>query len=154
MSTELTHEQKAEEQLLTTMAWMLKIMKDRFGDEVYDVFVKEEGENARSLWKSIGEKANDNSIESLIQHLWEPLREKGDFEYTVEKTESGVQIKCTKCHPYDLAKQHGITEQVYYMGCEMDPFIVEGFNPNIGFKRTKTLMQGDDCCDHFYYYKK
>jgi len=26
----------------------------------------------------------------------------------------------------------------------------EGLNPAIEFTRTKTLMQGDDCCDHAY----
>jgi hypothetical protein len=34
--------------------------------------------------------------------------------------------------------------------CNEDAFIVEGYNPAIKFHRTKTLMEGDDCCDHRY----
>jgi len=52
-----------------------------------------------------------------------------------------------------MAKRHGITEQLFYMCCENDQFIAEGFNYNIGFKMTKTLMQGDHCCDPFYCYR-
>ncbi|MFC2012727.1 L-2-amino-thiazoline-4-carboxylic acid hydrolase [Chloroflexota bacterium] len=31
--------------------------------------------------------------------------------------------------------------------------MASAFNPDIGFQRTKTLMRGDDCCDHIYYLK-
>jgi len=39
------------------------------------------------------------------------------------------------------------------MFCQNDFYIAEGFNSKIGLKRTKTLMEGHDCCDHFYYMK-
>jgi predicted ArsR family transcriptional regulator len=140
------------EQTSSMLAWQLKIMKEHFGEEVYQVLVKAIGEGIRSQWSKKAEEDRDNSIEALIKLLWEPLREHG-FEYTQEEAEIGFQMNCTKCPHYELAKRHGITEQMFYMVCEGDHFIAEGFNPNIGFKRTKTLMQGDDCCDHFYYYK-
>jgi predicted ArsR family transcriptional regulator len=152
MSTDLTPEQKMHEQLMTQKAWLLKIMKEHFGEQAYEVFVKAMGEQVSVQWRKIAEECGDNSIEALIKHLWEPLREHG-FEYTMEVTESGYQMNCIKCPQYDLAKHNGITEQMFYMACASDPFIAEGFNPNIGFKRTKTLVQGDSCCDHFYYYK-
>jgi predicted ArsR family transcriptional regulator len=134
------------------MAWQLKIMQEHFGDEAYRVYVKANGEKICSNWKKRAEANGDNSIEAFIKLLWEPLKSKG-YEYTMEKTEQGYQFNCTKCPAYDVAKRLGITEQMFYMGCEGDWFMTEGFNPNIGFKRTKTLMQGDDCCDHYYYYK-
>ena len=158
MSTKLTLEQEKQIQERikdaerNCIAWVLKIMKDHFGDEAYHVLVKTRGEKICTEWKRKAEEGNDNSIEALIKHLWEPLKDYG-FEYTMEKTESGFQMRCTKCPEFDFAKRDGITEQMYYMACESDPYIVEGFNPNIGLTRTKTLMEGDDCCDHFYYYK-
>ncbi len=33
-------------------------------------------------------------------------------------------------------------------------FTAEGFNLGIKFRRTKTLMEGDDCCDHRYTVEK
>lgn len=50
-------------------------------------------------------------------------------------------------------EQNHYMEMANYIFCAGDPYIVEGFNPKMGFKRTKTLTLGDDCCDHFYYYK-
>lgn len=158
MSSELTPEQEKQvqermiEAIYTSNARILKIMKEHFGEAAYQAVVKAQGEAIRSQWHNIAEEAGNNSIEALIKHLWEPLRASG-FEYTMEETESGFQMNCTKCPGVDMAKRHGITEEVYCLSCESDPFIAEGFNPNIGFKRTKTLMQGHNCCDHFYYYK-
>jgi len=134
------------------MAHLLKIMEAHYGREVYQVLVKANSKRILQLWSKKAEEVGDNSIEALIKHLWEPLPAKG-YEYTMEKTESGFQMRCTKCPAVDAAKRHGITEQMFYMCCENDQFIAEGFNPNIGFKMTKTLMQGDDCCNHFHYYK-
>jgi hypothetical protein len=37
--------------------------------------------------------------------------------------------------------------------CEGDAPMTSAFNPAIGFQRTKTLMEGDDCCDHIFYLK-
>ena len=37
--------------------------------------------------------------------------------------------------------------------CEGDAPTASAFNPAIGFQRTKTLMEGDDCCDHIFYLK-
>ena len=134
------------------MARVLKIMVAHYGEEAYQVYVKANSNRVIQQWRNKADEVGDNSIESLIKHLWEPLQENG-YEYTMTKTEAGFQMRCTKCPAVAAARRHGITEQMYYMCCENDQFIAEGFNPNIGFKMTKTLMQGDDCCDHFYYYK-
>jgi predicted ArsR family transcriptional regulator len=103
-------------------------------------------------WKKKAEEHGDNSIEALVKVLWEPLSNRG-YEYTMEKTDAGVQMTCTKCPGADIGLRLGVGEQLYYMFCKNDWSIVEGFNPDIGFTMTKTLMQGDDCCNHFYYYK-
>jgi predicted ArsR family transcriptional regulator len=145
-------QKQANERECSLMAWFLKTYKEYFGEEAYRVYVNAYGEGVRSHWSRIAEEAGDNSIEALIKRLWEPLPTQG-FEYTVEETGSGFQINCTKCPHIEMAKRLGIMEEMFYTICEADSFIAEGFNPNIGFKRTKTLMQGDDCCDHFYYYK-
>ena len=129
-------------------AWLLKTMKERFGDEANQVFLKTSRERVCKEWSKIAENAGDNSIESLIKQLWETRQ----GEYTLEETDVGFQVTCTKCIGADIARRLGIADESYTFSCAADPFIVEGFNPNIGFKRTKTLMQSHDCCDHFYYY--
>lgn len=152
MSNELTDEQKFRMHHFTEMAKLIRAFRERFGEEAYQVVTHQKGECAFSEWKGIAEKNESNSIETLIKNLWEPLRSEG-WEYEIEETVAGFQMKCTCCPLYDLAKYCGITEEAFYMFCETDKYIAEGFNPNIGLKMTKTLMQGHDCCDHFYYYK-
>jgi len=138
--------------MFSKVGHMMKVMKERFGEEVYEVIVKANSEGVKREWRKKAGEHGDNSIESLIKLLWEPLLQEG-FEYTMEKTDAGVQMKCTKCPIAEIALHNGVGEQLYYEFCKNDWSIVEGFNPNIGFTMTKTLMQGDDCCNHFYYYQ-
>ena len=152
MSNEMTEEQKFRVMHYTEIARLIKCFHEIFGDEVYKIVAKLNGEKALNEWKSIAEKNGNNSIDELIKLLWEPLKKEG-FQYEVEKTEAGVQFKCTYCPIVDLAKYLGITKEGLHMFCQNDYYIAEGFNPKIGLKRTKTLMEGHDCCDHFYYMK-
>ncbi len=152
MAETLTQEQQFRMMHNTEMAMLIRAFKERFGDEAFQVAVQLYGKKAFAEWQALAEKSGDNSIESLIMLLWEPLKAQG-FDYTVEKTDAGFQMNCTRCGFYELAKYCGITDEAFYMVCEADPYIAEGFNPNIGFKRTKTLMQGHDCCNHLYFYK-
>ena len=141
-----------DEHMFARVGYILKAMKERFGEEAYDVIVNANNERIKENWKKKAEEHGDNSIESLIKLLWEPLPQHS-FEYTMEKTNAGYQMKCTKCPNADTALRLGVGEQMYHSICKGDWSIVEGFNPNIGFTMTKTLMQGDDCCNHFYFYK-
>jgi len=159
MTPELSKEQeklmndRVNEAVCSSMAWLLKIMAEQFGELAYQVFVKARGKEILKHMSIKAKKLGDNSIEAFIVDQWETLPEQG-YEYTIEKTETGYLMDVTKCPLYELAKQQGITEQMFYLCCEGDQFAPEGFNPEIGFKRTKTLMQGDGCCNHFYFYKE
>ena len=159
MTPEFTKEQekfmhkKVDEAVCSSMAWMLQVMAKQFGEVAYQIFVKARGKEILKHMNSRAEELGDDSIEAFIKDQWEVLPAQG-YKYTMEKKETGFLMNVTKCPLYDLAKRKGITEQMFYMCCEGDQFAPEGFNPNIGFKRSKTLMQGDDCCNHFYFYKE
>ena len=160
MSTELTPEQEKQvqaqvlEERYATGAWVLQMMKAHFGEEACQVVEKTLGEQAFQHGKKTAEEIGDNSLEAYIKYQLEFARLAGDeLECTVEETESGFQMKYTKCKMADTAKRLGAADEVFYFSCACDKYGAEGFNPNIGLKLTKTLMQGDECCDHFYYYK-
>ena len=158
MSAELTKEQEMHvqkqmiEAVYVDMSKLLKIMKEHFGEEAYHVAVKAHGNKIREHMRKKALEIGGDSIESMLKCIQSGMREQG-FEFTNEEIDSGILVKHTRCPIYDMAKRNEITEQVFYLCCEGDQFIPEGFNPNIGFKRTKTLMHGHDCCDSFYYYK-
>ena len=156
MSIELTHEQKMQrmeqESFVAGGAFVLKILKEHYGEEVCHIFAKLQGEKILEDVRKKSEEIEDKSIDSYIKLLYEPCLALGN-ELTIEKTDEGVQLYCGRCMPHDGAKRHGLVEEGYYIACSTDPYLIEGFNPNIGLKRTKTKMQGHDCCDHFFYYK-
>ena len=159
MTPELTQEQekfmhgKIDEAVCGSMAWLLKAMAEHFGEMAYQIFVKERGKEILKHMSNRAVELRDNSIEAFIVDQWEKLPDQG-YDYTIEKTDTGYLMNVTNCPLHNLAKKQGITEQMFYMCCEGDQYAPEGFNPEIGFKRTKTLMQGDDCCNHFYFYKE
>lgn len=129
----------------------LNALQDKFGAKVAQVV---EQENSASVCQTYLAGATGNgSIEALISLLWEPLRTKG-YEFSVIHSEAGVQMKCTVCPWARLYRNLGGADWGYRLHCAVDEDLVEGFNSKIGFKRTKTLMAGDEYCDHFYYLKE
>jgi len=101
----------------------------------------------------IAQREKSCTIDDLIRILWEPLKARG-FEFSIEQKGKGIQFRCTKCAHHDLAREINGTDWMFYLKCASDPYIVEGFNPKIVFHRTKTLMQGHDCCDHYYEFQE
>jgi predicted ArsR family transcriptional regulator len=158
MDNEKTVEERLEEQreqlehrCMQRIAFLLDGMENRLGSAAVDALDEMIAEDTLEEWAGIAQKAGSNQIEDLIEQLWEPLRALG-FEFTFEQQEDGVQLWCTRCPLSDRAHAAEATKWGYHLYCATDPYIVAGFNPKIGFRRTKTLMEGDDCCDHFYYY--
>lgn len=88
-----------------------------------------------------------------MNFLWGPLRQEG-FEFTCTQNEQGCQLKVTRCPVAEIAKAHKLEKWGYIFHCLGDESIAEGYNSEIGFVRTKTIMEGEQYCDHCYYYRK
>ena len=131
---------------------ILDRMKKRFGPEVYEVVEEMVADRTLAQWSRIAQGEESHTVDDLIRLLWEPLKTRG-FEFAIERKEDGIQVYCTKCALYDLANEINGTEWMFHIKCGSDPYIVEGFNPKIKFRRTKTLMEGHDCCDQNYGYQ-
>ena len=105
-------------------------------------------------WAEIGKKeANKGTeVKDFIRMLWEPLKEKG-FKYEYKEENNIVTFHLTKCPVYELAEKTDMHEWFYHIACASDFYTTPSFSKEIGFTRTKSLMQGDECCNHTYYYK-
>jgi hypothetical protein len=84
-----------------------------------------------------------------VRLLWEPLPELG-FDFGSEPRPGGVQFCVTRCPQAELAARLNAADWLYALVCASDPYTAASFD-GIRFERTKTLMQGDDCCDHAYF---
>lgn len=160
MTEQAETEARWTEQLRQTDRWhnlekvaLLAALRNRFGNGVVTVLGEVIAERAQRYGSMIARREGVSSIEDLLRLLWEPERANG-LEYTVERGPDGVQILCTRCPVYDLAREIDAQEWMYHLVCAADPHIASGFNPKIGFRRTTTLMEGHDRCDHFYFMKE
>lgn len=76
----------------------------------------------------------DNALELVV------LQDSGErFEFNV-----------TRCRYAEMYRALGVQELGAVLSCNRDFSLVEGFNPNIDLKRTKTIMEGADSCDFRY----
>jgi predicted ArsR family transcriptional regulator len=132
---------------------LLRALKNRLGGTIGDVVAETAALRARREWRTIGEKCQERSLETFIQCLWTPLLDKG-FSFDLEWRPDGVQVTCTRCPIADMARALGDGEWLFHLACGIDEAIAEGFNPAIGLRRTRTLMEGHDCCNHFYFMRK
>jgi len=91
------------------------------------------------------------TLDDLVRTLWKTWDE---GEYRIEKVSDGVQVYVTNCPMVEAFRSIGRADLGVQFFCNEDDHIVEGFNPSIKFTRTKTLMEGDDCCNHCYTLKE
>ncbi len=128
----------------------LQALRKVFGEQVIEIISAERGRKVEAQWRTIAREHGRNDIEGLKETLWKWVGEVG-FEYTFTETAEGTQFCVTKCPLAEMAHALGVPDWGYLCYCADDPHIVAGFNVALGFRRTKTLMEGQDCCDHFYY---
>jgi hypothetical protein len=66
----------------------------------------------------------------------------------VEHTEKALEIKVTECLWAKTFRESDAGDIGYAMTCHADFAAAPAFNPKMKMVRTKTLMQGHDCCNH------
>ncbi len=132
---------------------LLDSLYEEYGDDVKNALGKLLKEKTVIDWKNIAGNKSSNSLESFIDTLWGPMAESG-FEYSVDNREGNYSFECTKCPMADLATEIEGEKWIFELACKSDYYMVEGFNSDIDFKRDKTLVEGDRCCDHSYSIKK
>lgn len=138
---------------LNQMNLIYTALREKFGSEVDTVIDRAIGARAEGIWRSVAAIAVDNSLDAYMEYQFGALLENG-WEYTREETDGKIRFQITKCPKYDLAKACGAEKIMFLLACATDAYNAKGFNPNIGFERTKTLMEGHGCCDHCYFLKR
>ncbi|MBN2228244.1 MAG: L-2-amino-thiazoline-4-carboxylic acid hydrolase [Candidatus Thorarchaeota archaeon] len=143
---------RSEKRHLKEKFLLLRAMETEFGERVREIIRMERSQSVRSQWEYIGTQVESNSIESLIEILWTPMRQRRIVEYEYGKTkDNGICIKVTRCLFAELVNDLEIpSEWGYDLYCSDDEHMVRGFNSKMEFSRSKTLMQGHECCNHCY----
>jgi len=125
---------------------LIEQWEEDFGPEHQDLVDELIGTASRNYWSDKSSREG-KTLDDLVRTLWYTWDE---GEYKIEKIHDGVQVYVTKCPMVDGFRSIGRADLGVQFFCNEDDHIVEGFNPSIRFTRTKTLMEGDDCCNHCY----
>jgi predicted ArsR family transcriptional regulator len=129
---------------------LLDALKARFGPEVAEIVARTSSARAFREWRTIGAAQPARTARDLVRLLWEPLRAKG-FVFETAEAPDGLHLRCTRCPIADMARALEDREWLFHLACGIDDAIAEGFNPELRLRRTRTLMEGHDCCDHVYF---
>jgi hypothetical protein len=71
-----------------------------------------------------------------------------------EETSKKFSYNITECLWAKVFKDLNATDLGYVLRCSHDFTMARAYHPKLRLKRTKTLMQGDNCCNHIYYWKE
>jgi len=120
---------------------------DRFGRGVLDVVREHTIESTRERLETADLDRRD--LDAVMEILWDQMVEGTQFEVE-ERSDRVLRLRVTKCVFADEMRRLGATDIGDAFYCAYDFGFCEGLNPAIRFTRTKTLMNGDDCCNHTY----
>lgn len=94
-------------------------------------------------------RRGDNSLRAYCSALEEGCR--GSHEW-VKTEDSDIRqgYRFTRCLWADAFRALNAADIGRWI-CQSDGPVAAAFNPAIRLRMTKTLMAGDDCCDHVFY---
>ena len=127
------------------------IGKEKFIEMLKTASIEAAQQNAQNLAKSLPKNdfkaftAWSRDLDRFWQHAL-------TFSI-VEDTDKAFEIKVTECLWAKTFRGMKAGDIGYAAICHGDYGYAEGFNPKIKMIRTKTLMQGHDCCDHRWVWK-
>ncbi len=129
---------------------MYKALRERFGEDVDKLIAENVGRRTYDTFVEISKLLNDDSLETFIHLLFDPLPDMG---WKMESKDEGGKYyrKVTYCPKCEMAKKIGAEKLMYLLACCTDHYSSSGFNKNIRFTRNTTLMEGGPCCDFCFY---
>jgi hypothetical protein len=71
----------------------------------------------------------------------------------IEKTDKVYEIKVSECLWTKIFQERDATAIGYALVCYNDFAAARAVNPKVKLERTKTLMQGHECCNHRWTFK-
>ncbi len=105
-------------------------------------------QDAVASGKKLAQEYSGNTLAELskiVKEVWAK-----DNALTLEmlkENESTLFFDVTHCEYAKMYVRMGIEDIGFILSCNRDFSFMEGFNPQIELKRTKTIMEGAECCD-------
>jgi len=132
-----------------SLVTILQVIGNQYGEEDIAVFKKIWlQEQFHKPWRKLGRSVQENDVQTLSRILEEGCYGTHEWEKIIDEP-NRIGYRFTKCRWAEIFTELEAMDIGKWF-CDADPIIVKAFNPKIKFERTKTLMDGDDCCDHLF----
>ncbi len=130
-------------------------LAERFGEaEVRVVLAEVVKAAARESGAVMRAQAEDGDLTRFAE-AWEPWFRGGALEIDeLERTTESWAFNVTRCRYAELYRSLGMAELGATLSCNRDAALIEGFDLDVTFKRTQTLMEGKEYCDFRYHRNK
>lgn len=136
----------------SAIAPVIREVADRVGsDEAMAILRNVNEREAFERGRSYGEALGQNGIDALVADVatW---GDGGVWEMEVlEQTPTTYSFDVHRCPYYEKYLGLGLAEFGVAFSCCRDAPFARGLNANLRLERSKTIMEGADCCDFRYY---
>ena len=131
---------------------LIKAFANKIGyDKAMEIVKQVVRENAILSGRTLADKYRGNTLVELskiVNEVWandDALKIK-----MMKEDEDELCFDVISCKYADIYEKLGIKELGCVLSCSRDFSFMEGFNPEIELIRTKTIMDGSECCDFRY----
>ncbi len=133
--------------------WLIPIMQslaNEIGkDEFIEMLKRTSSEIGAKSGRDMAKSMQKNDLTAYASNLKANELNKHVLTYEiVEETDKAVQLKITECLWAKTFREAKASDIGYAVQCHRDYAWTPAFNPKMRFIRTKTLMQGHDCCNN------
>jgi hypothetical protein len=105
----------------------------------------------REVGRRQAQTAKDTSFQSFVSTFRPPNYSSSLTHTIVTDTERVFELRVTECVWASVFRDAGLGGAIGHAAvCNMDCYWPTAFNPSFAMERDKTLMQGNDHCNHRY----
>jgi len=126
---------------------LLARLADEYGNGIYDVARDEIVAIARTQGAALADHVGGNSLPDFARGLGAWSADGALETEVVELTDESFAFDVTRCRYAEMYRSLGLEDLGATLSCNRDGALIEGFNPNVQFTRTQTIMGGATHCD-------
>lgn len=127
----------------------VRAVEQRWGPEAKEALRRRLEERTVRANRARGRADSDNSLRAFCTALEAGCRGSHEWE-KVADDDTRQAYRFTRCLWAEVFRELDAADIGVWI-CRNDGPTAAAYNPAIRFERTKTLMEGDDCCDHIYF---
>ena len=147
----ITHLKRREVQAPIVSSLISAFANELGYERAVDIAKKVIREDAILSGKTLAEEYSGNSMAELSKIAKEVWAKDDALQIKmIKETEKELFFDVSYCGYVEIYEKLGVKNLGCTLSCIRDFYFLEGFNPKIKLKRTKTIMEGGDYCNFRY----